>query len=91
MDPTLQTLLTITGAAPVVAILNAAILKAAGPDFNRDRFGPLFALLLGVVVTLGATLFLGLAARPDIGQAILTGIISGAAASCDATSIGTSV
>lgn len=80
MDPSLESLLTIAGAAPVVTILNAALIKAFGSGFNRDRFGPLLALALGVVVTLLAAAALGLTASTNIGQGVLTGIIAGASA-----------
>lgn len=80
MDPTLEILLTIAGAAPVVVILNAVLLKALGPTFDRDRFGPLLALGLGVIVVLAADFALGLTARSNIGQGLLTGVYAGASA-----------
>ena len=80
MDPTLETLATIAGAAPVTAILNGVLLKALGPAFDAGRFGPLFALVLGIVVTVAASFALGLSGSANIGQAVLTGIIAGASA-----------
>ena len=80
MEPSLESLLTIAGVAPVVTILNSALLKALGNGFDRDRFGPLFSLVLGIVVTLLAAMALGLTASTNIGQGILTGLLAGASA-----------
>ena len=80
MDPvTLETLLTVGGAATLTTILTAVILGAAAlAPAARDRFGPLIAIVIGVVVTEVATFALGLGSRQDVAQAGLTGVLAGA-------------
>ena len=77
-NPTLAALLTTAGLAPVVAIIEEALLTAAGPSPEaRDRFGPLLALVLGVVIAEVVTVALGLGTKADVAQAALIGILGG--------------
>jgi uncharacterized membrane protein (DUF441 family) len=80
MDPTLQTVLTVGGLSAVVSILEEIIVRAVGPDFDTDRWGPLLALLLGVVIALVASYGLDLVTKASIMSAALTGIVAGGAA-----------
>lgn len=79
-DPTLALLLTVAGAATVTSILVEVIVRAAGTGFNTDRFGPLLAIIVGIIVTVVATAALGLATTAGAAQAVLTGIFAGASA-----------
>lgn len=80
IDPTLALLLTVAGASTVTTALVEVFVRALGPGFNTDRFGPLLALVVGVTVTVVATAALGFTAVPNLAQAVLTGIFAGASA-----------
>lgn len=69
-------MLTVAGAAGVVLILLQAIWKAVGSAIDKDRFGPLIALLVGVVVVEAFAITQG----ADLGQGFLTGLLAGATA-----------
>lgn len=80
-DLTLSAVLTVAGAGVVTSILVQAILAAlALPAGSRDRFGPIAALAMGVIVVELASWGLGMTARLDIVQAALTGLLAGATA-----------
>lgn len=79
MDPTLEGVLTVAGAAPIVTILTGVALKTLGPNFDAGRFGPLIALVFGVLVALIGVFGLGLLDSANIALALLTGITAGAA------------
>ena len=70
-------LLTVAGATVVVSIIVGVVLRALNlsPE-SKDRFGPLIAIGIGVVVVGAAALYSG----ADIGQALLTGLLAGSAA-----------
>ena len=79
MQPlTVSDIQTVAGAAILVALI-VEVVKRAGqfPPATVDRFGPLFACLMGVAIVVAATLGSG---TGDIGQAALTGLLGGASA-----------
>lgn len=67
-------MLTVAGITVITSILVAVVLTAwkPAPDV-RDRFGPLLALAIGVILAVGYAL----AQSADIGAAVLVGIIGG--------------
>lgn len=70
--------LTLEGASIIVSIAMGAILSAIGwtkPENagTKDRFGPLLALLVGVVIVGGFALSQG----ADVVSAVLTGFLAG--------------
>lgn len=70
-------ILGLGGASVIVTIIVEVILRAWNPDdASKNRFGPLVALVIGVVVVV---LFAVLQAAP-IANAILTGLLAGASA-----------
>lgn len=67
--------LTLAGASIVCSILMGVIISAWKPTAEqKDRFGPLLALLVGVVVVVG---FAVLQQSQDLVAALLTGILVG--------------
>lgn len=67
--------LTVAGASVVTTILVGVIMRAWKPDpAMRDRFGPVVALLVGVVVVL---VFGFLQSATDYASLLLTGILAG--------------
>lgn len=78
MDPTLTTLTTVAGVATIATILVQIILTTwkPSPD-DRDRFGPLVALVVAVIVAEIGIVGLGLGTRADFIGALLTGIVAG--------------
>lgn len=80
MDPDLSYVTTVAGCAVVTSIIVEIAVRAAGPGFNVDRFGPLLAVVVGIIVTVLATAALGLGTALAIGNAVLTGLLAGAAA-----------
>lgn len=80
MDPSLEALLTVAGNAPVVIVLVEAVKLALGlSPASVERFGPLLAIVVGIVVAEFAALALGQSGR-DLSRAVLTGLVSGATA-----------
>ena len=78
---TLADLTTVAGIATVVTILTQIILNAADlSDLASDRWGPLLAIMLGVVVAVAAAFALGQTGSQDISQAAYTGLMGGATA-----------
>jgi hypothetical protein len=78
---TLSDLTTVMGIATVVTILTQIILNAANlSDDSSNRWGPLLAIGLGVVVAVGASFALGMTGGTDLSQAAYTGLIGGATA-----------
>ena len=75
MELTLNDLLTVGGLAIVVTIVT----QLAKP-FLAERWIPLFAVLVGVAVAVLATAALGRYGVEPVAQAILTGVLGGAAA-----------
>ncbi len=73
-DIVISDLTTVAGLALVVTLIVAVIRKAAAwePAFE-DRFLPLMAVGLGVLIGGGAALYLG----QDPVQALLTGLLAG--------------
>lgn len=80
MDPTLTYVTTVAGCAAVTAIIVEVIIRAAGAGFSVDRFGPLLALGIGILVAVLATAALGIGTSQTFGQAVLTGLLAGASA-----------
>lgn len=81
--PTLEMLTTVAGAALLTAVLMQyvvlALLNPTPPA--RDRFGPLLAILTGIVVVELATFTVVTGAtRLDFGQGLVNGIFAGLAA-----------
>jgi len=75
VDMQLTDLLTVGGLALVVTIV---VQLAKG--FVAERFVPLFAVSAGIAVGVLVTYALGLLSVETVAQAILTGILAGAAA-----------
>ncbi len=76
--PTVQALTTVAGAAVLVAVLLFVGVKAAKPSADfMDRFGPLIAVGLGVLVVLFAEFVLKTTATEDLGQGVINGIFAG--------------
>lgn len=77
MDLGTTDLLTVAGATVVVTIIVEVLMRAIKPSpETKDRIGPLVAVGVGVLVVGAAALYNG----ADLGQALLTGLLSGAAA-----------
>lgn len=76
--PSLSDLTTVMGIATVATILTQVILNAASlSDDASNRWGPLLALLIGVIVGVGAIYALGGSTKVDFAQAAYTGLIGG--------------
>ncbi len=75
MEMTLNDLLTVSGLAVVVTILTQLF-----KGFVDERWVPLFAVAIGITLAVGASVALGLYGVPAVAQAILTGLLGGAAA-----------
>ena len=80
MELTLQDLLTTGGATALVLILTA-VLKRTWPNFNSDRFGAITAIVLGIAIVALANAGTIVEVRLGWGEAVLTGLLAGAAAS----------
>lgn len=77
MDASLEMLVTVGGNAAVTVALVAVIRKALDMSPAAvDRFGPLLAILVGIVVAEFGALALGQSGR-DLAAAVLTGLVSG--------------
>jgi hypothetical protein len=80
--PTLQALTTVAGATIVVAAVMQVLLGVLklAPD-TQDRFGPVLAILVGIVVVEAAvaTVVTG-AGKADYFQGLITGLFAGLAA-----------
>ena len=81
--PTLASLTTVAGAAILTAVLLQFIvlpvLKLA--PATQDRFGPLIAIIIGIVVVELATVTVVTGpTRQDIGQGLLNGLFAGLSA-----------
>lgn len=75
---TVADLLTLGGAAAIVTIIVEVIKRAAAlNDAQIARFGPLMSVVVGMVVTIGAAF----AQSAPYDEAVLTGLLAGAAAS----------
>ncbi len=80
-DLTIANLTSVAGAVVLVTILVEVIKRAAAlTSAAVDRFGPALAIALGVVVVVAATLLTAPITPAGVGQAVLTGILAGAAA-----------
>ncbi len=76
MDVAVADLLTVGGASAVVTMCMSVLLGAlAWPPATVDRFGPLLAVGMGLVLVTLAALVVGAA----IPQAFLTGLLAGCA------------
>lgn len=75
-DIATESLLTVAGATVVVSIVVGVILRALNlsPE-SKDRFGPLIAIIVGVVIVGAVALYTG----ADIAQALITGLLAGSA------------
>ena len=72
--------LTVGGASIVISIITGAVFKALGwtdlpglPNALKDRFGPLAAIAVGVVVVGGVAFVQG----ADLLSAVLVGLLAG--------------
>lgn len=78
--PTIQALTTVAGAAILVAVLVQVFMQTAQPDGpTADRYGPILAIITGIVVVVTATWVIGGATRLDAAQAVVNGIFAGLA------------
>src|SRR5690554_6227110 len=80
MELTVQDVLTMTGATTLVLIA-VGVVKRSWPNFDSARWGALLAIGFGLLVVCGANALSLAEVRLDWAQAILTGILAGAAAS----------
>lgn len=70
-----EAMLTVAGSSIILAIIIGAIIAAWKPTADqKDRFGPILAIVLGILVVGGFALVQG----ADVASAVLVGIISGA-------------
>ena len=77
MPAQLSDLLTVGGLTVVVAIVVEVIKRAAAmTDAAIERFGPLMAVVVGVIVGGGVALY----QAQDVAQAVLVGLLAGASA-----------
>ena len=79
MELSIQDLLTVGGATVLIVILMAVITKAIA--FDTSKFGALLDIALGVAIVLLANTAALADVKLGIGEAILTGVLAGAAAS----------
>lgn len=78
---TLADLTTVAGIATVVTILTQIILNAANlSDDASNRWGPLLAIGLGILVAVAAAFALGQTGGQELSQAAYTGLLGGATA-----------
>jgi len=81
--PTVNSLLTTGGLAVAVVLITQLIWSTVRPSPDtKDRFGPLVAVIVGIVLSLIAVFTVGLdpagSAGTDIFNAILSGLFVGA-------------
>lgn len=67
VDPTLADLTTVTGLAAILTVF-MNLLRGVTPADVFDKFAPLAAALLGIVISLGVTLTTG---GPDTGESLI--------------------
>jgi len=79
MELSIQDLLTVGGSTVLVVLLMAVISKAI--TFDTARFGALVDIVLGVIVVALANVSAVADVKLGWGEAILTGVLAGAAAS----------
>jgi hypothetical protein len=76
VDVAVADLLTVGGASAVVTLCMSVLLGAlAWPPATVDRFGPLLAVGVGLVLVTAAALVVG----ASVPQAVLTGLLAGCA------------
>lgn len=76
-DLTIAAVTTLAGAAILVSIVVEVVIRTLAWDSaTQGRFGPLLAILLGVVAVTSASAVSG----ADLAQGVLTGIMAGATA-----------
>lgn len=82
MDPTqVQALGSVAGVAAVTFLVVQIIKPAlAWPQATQDRFMPLIAVLIGVVLGIVGTVAFGAIDRVSVVQAVLTGLFGGSTA-----------
>ncbi len=86
MEPNVTALLTVAGLAPIVTLLSQLIWVTIGHnasgDAVQDRYGPIVAVAVGILlaeVALWATSVAGIT-RVDVFQSGLVGLVGGLAA-----------
>lgn len=79
MDIGIQDVLTQAGATVLITIL-LGVIKVTVPNFDSARFGALTAIVLGLIVVIGANVTAVAEVQLGVGEAVLLGILSGAAA-----------
>lgn len=78
--PSLEALRTVAGASIVVVVILQVLWATWKPAAAvKDQFGPLVAIVTGIVVTVVATVVIGGATSADLVTAILNGLFAGAA------------
>ena len=78
---TLELVASFAGASVLVSLLVEVVKRAWDPPADvQDRFMPIIAMVIGVVVVVAATMLLGPVDGELIGNAVLTGVFSGLAA-----------
>lgn len=80
MELTVQDVLTITGATTLV-LISVGVVKRSWANFDSQRWGALLSILFGLLYVIGANALSVAEVRLEWAQAILTGILAGAAAS----------
>src|SRR3990167_5255534 len=83
MEPDVAQLLTVAGLAPIVALVSQLVWRTLGHNASgdqlQDRFGPIVAVGIGVmlaVIGLTVTSIAGVT-RLDFAEAALTGLVGG--------------
>ena len=79
--PTLQSLVTVAGAASLVAVIIQLYFNMARPaPATQDRFGPILAVILGIIVVEVATFTVVTGVgKADIVQGAINGLFAGLA------------
>lgn len=73
-EPTVGMLATVAGISLIVTIVTEIILRAWSPTVAmKDRFGPLLALLVGILFAVAGSLVNG---SPDLVTAVVLGVVS---------------
>ena len=76
---TIAQLTTVAGLTTACTLLSFLFWKTANPpEATQDRFGPIVAVMIGVIVALGAGFLLD-QAKLDLAQDVVNGIVAGLA------------
>lgn len=80
--PTVSSLVTLAGATAATLVIVEVLKRAlALTAEQKSRYLPLISVVVGILIALLGTYALGLTARVDLVQALITGLFAGVAAS----------